>query len=185
MRRSLVSAAVVTVLLAPAAARAAELAPRPCVFAFELGLIDSPRHLTYAGADGGVFAPPEYAGVVFDGRVLPHLHVDGQAGFNFVEGWMASLSARLAAEVSRLTISIGVGPLVATGNWSGPPAPYADADASAILHFEGPLVLLFRAGAAWALSDRGNATCGIDTCDSHLVRGDRIIFARLGIGSSF
>lgn len=174
-----------TALLLPATAGAGDLAPRPRVVAFELGLTDSPGHVTDGGPDGGVFAPPEYAGVVFDDRVLPHLHVDAQLGVSGVEGWMASVSARLAAEVSRSTISIGVGPQVATGIWSGPAAPFADADVSAILHFESPLVLLFRAGAAWALSNRGTATCGVDTCDPHLVRGDRLVFVRAGIGSSF
>jgi hypothetical protein len=47
------------------------------------------------------------------------------------------------------------------------------------------MVFMFRAGAAWTLSDRGSATCGVDTCDRYLARGDRITFARIGIGSSF
>ena len=144
-----------------------------------------PHHLTYAGPDGGVWSPPEYAGVVLDGRVLPHLHLDGQFVLNFVIGWMGSLSARLAAEVSRLTVSLGAGPLVASGTRAGPPAVYADADVSAILHSDGRVVLLFRAGAAWALRAQGGPMCGIETCDRYLARGDRILFARLGVGSSF
>jgi hypothetical protein len=170
------------VALLPTSAWATELAPRPYVVALEIGLINSPGHLT----SGNTWAPPEYAGVGLDARVLAHLHLDGQVGLNFVNGWMGSLSARIATEVSRVTISIGGGPLVASGvAWSGPPAPYAAADASAALHLEGSLVLLVRAGAAWALSGRGSAACGVDTCDRYLARGDRITFARIGIGSSF
>jgi hypothetical protein len=168
------------------AARAAEPEPeaRPYVAAFELGLIDSPHHQTYGGPDGGVSAPPGYAGVVLDARVRPHFHLDGQFGLNFVQGWMGSLSARLAAEVSALTVSIGAGPLVASGGASEP-GVFADADVSAILHFDGPFVILFRAGAAWAVRGEGRATCGTDTCDPYLARGDRITFARLGLGTSF
>ncbi len=161
--------------------------PRRYVIAFELGLLRPPDHLIYAGTDGGVWHPPEYAGVVVDGRVLPHLHLDGQFGLNFVVGWMASFSARLAAEVSRVTVSIGAGPLIASGTGAEgrPAATYADTDVSAIIHFDGPFVLLFRAGAAWALGDRGGPMCGVDTCTPYLARGDRITFVRLGIGGSF
>jgi hypothetical protein len=178
----IISAIALAVALLPTSSWPTEPAPRPYVVAFEIGLVNSPDHLT----SGSTWAPPEYAGVALDARVLAHLHLDGQAGLNFVEGWMGSVSARLATEVSRLTISIGGGPLVASGvSWSGPPVPYAAADASALLHFECSLVLMFRAGAAWALSNRGSANCGVDTCDHYVARGDRITFARIGIGSSF
>lgn len=167
------------------AAQATEPSPRPYVLAFELGLIDSPRHQTELRRDGISWTPPEYAGVVLDGRVSPHLHLDGQFGLNFVQGWMASLAVRLAAEVSRLTVSLGAGPLVESGVAAGQPGVLADADVSAILHFEGPFVILFRAGAAWAIGGEGSAACPTRSCDSYLARGDRITFARLGVGSSF
>ncbi|HEY5088724.1 MAG TPA: hypothetical protein VIK30_02075 [Polyangia bacterium] len=187
MARGLVVVSLVLVAAAlSASARAAEQEPRPYVVAFELGLIDSPGSLTSAGPDASVWAPPEYAGVVLDGRILPRLHLDGQVGVNAVMGLMGSLSARLAGEVSNVTISVGVGPLVASGvAWPGPAVAFADTDASAILHFSSSFVLLFRAGAAWALSNRGVPACGTDTCDTYLARGDRFTFARLGVGSSF
>ena len=53
-------------------------------------------------------------------------------------------------------------------------------DSPRSLHFSGSFVLLFRAGAAWALSSRGVPACGTDTCDTYLARGDRFTFARLG-----
>jgi len=164
--------------------QAAEPSSRATVIAGEFGLVDSPRHLTDAGPDGSVLSLPEYLGVVIDRRILPHLHVDGQFGVNAVIGLMGSVSARLAIEVSRLTISAGAGPLVGSGVTT-PPAIYADTDVSAFLHFSGPFVLLLRVGAAWALADRGSQMCGVDTCNTYLSRGDRVLFARFGLGGSF
>ena len=174
----------VTVEAQSSLAPAAEPGSRPTVIAVEVGLIDSPRHLTDAGPDGWVLSLPEYLGVVIDRRVLPHLHLDGQFGVNVVIGFMGSVSARLAIDVSRLTISAVAGPLVGSGATT-PPAVYADTDVSAIFHFDGGFVILLRAGAAWALADRGSPMCGIDTCNPYLARGDRVLFARLGLGGSY
>ncbi len=84
-----------------------------------------------------------------------------------------------------MTLSAGVGPLVAGGPSKGGPSPWLDANASAVVHFDNPFIIMLRAGVAWALADRGSPHCGIDTCDPYLVRGDHARYAAAGLGFSF
>lgn len=185
-RRAISFAGLAGALLLASGARATEREwPRRISVAIEGGYAAPPQHLLDIGIDAVIAVPHVYLAVVADGRVLPYLHVDGQLGINSAVGWMASLSARLAEEVSRVTLSVGVGPLVTAAPANGGPSPWVDANGSAIVHFDSQFIIMLRAGGAWALANRGSPHCGTDTCDPYLVRGDHALYATAGIGFSF
>jgi hypothetical protein len=78
------------------------------------------------------------------------------------------------------TLTVGAGPMFqdVESGWS----TFAAADITGQLALGSTLIVSAGADHATAVQRRGAPTCGVDTCDAYVSRGDHILVFRAGLG---
>jgi hypothetical protein len=183
--RLVVALAVAVSALAPAAPARAEDGPRtpPWALRFEPGGFFTPDHLHRYGLVG--MPPPLYLGVSLERTIVGPVRANVSGGASFMLGWLVGGTVRyLAIDAESANVSIGVGPLFAPDADFGA-AIFAQADATLQVKIVGSLGLVLGGSLGVALNHARALSCGVDTCDGYLARGDTVGSLRAGVGVAF
>ena len=177
-------AVAVTALVPPALARAADGPPTPpWAIRLEPGGFFTPDHLHRYGLVG--MPPAAYLGVSLERTIAGPLRANVSGGVSLMLGWLVGGTIRyLALDGESANLSVGFGPLFAPDADFGA-AAFAQVDATLQLKVMGSLGFVLGGSLGVALNHARGVSCGVDTCEAYLARGDTVGSLRLGIGWAF
>ena len=181
----IVGLAVAAIVLGPSALAHAEDAPRtpPWAIRLEPGGFFTPDHLHASGVVG--VPPAAYLAVSLERTIAGPLRANVSGGVSLILGWLVGGTiCYLALDAETANLSVGVGPLFAPDAEFGA-AAFAQVDATLQLKVMGSLGFVLGGSLGVALNHARGVSCGVDTCEAYLARGDTVGSLRVGIGWAF